>query len=92
MGRQVADEAEIPNRCGGTKLKDGATMKELGIISAREGERLFEHLLKKAVVEGLGRKLDEAHVTGRGGNPVHLSRSGMGTLRGQSHNMEVLRQ
>ena len=71
MGRQVADEAEIPNRCGGTKLKDGATIKELGIISAREGERLFEHLLKKAVVEGLGRKLDEAK--GRGLKPVHLA-------------------
>ena len=72
MGRQVADEAEIPNRCGGTKLKDGATMKELGIISAREGERLFEHLLKKAVAEELGRKLDEAQ-PGREGNRGQLS-------------------
>ena len=47
-------------------------MTEIGQISALEAKRLFEHLLKMAVVEELGRKLDEA-TSRRGGNPVHLA-------------------
>ena len=52
-------------------MKDSATT-EVGRISEPEAERLFERLLKIAVVEELGRKLDEA-TSRRGGNPVHLA-------------------
>ena len=47
-------------------------MKEIMRITELEAERLFERLLKMAVVGELGRKLDEA-TSRRGENPVHLA-------------------